>query len=409
MDRSPASVANATMDMLTKGTKKAARKEIAQTLEDAIQLNGSTDMDTARVSGSALLSKLDLAAEILRDVVENPTFPNDEFDIMQKQTRMGLLVSTKTPEYLAERELRRQLYGDHPYSRTTTGELEDLNKITIEAMKAWWSQHIRPENAVFYLAGDITPSDGFKLAEKYLASWKVEGKFTPPTIAAIPQRSATHIYLYDRPGSVQSQIRVGHIGIKRTDPMYFTARVMANIFGGGFNSRLNKAIRVDKGLTYGARGGVDAKRFAGEFRVSTFTKTSTTADTVKEILSEIDKMRNTLPTAQEVDDTKTYITGSFPGDRETPEATVGDLWMIETQGLPTDYLQKYLAGVKATSAEEVKKTAEQLIDPKKLSIVVIGEAAKVKESLEKIAPVTILNPPTQMPEEKGEKPSESQN
>ncbi len=404
-------VASAAMNMLTQGTKTRDAKKLAQTLEsNAVSLNGSAGMDAAEVSASALLPKLDLAMELLRDVIENPTFPKDEFDIMQKQTRMGLLVSTKTPEYLAERELRRQLYGNHPYSRTTTGELEDLDKITIDAMKAWWAQHVRPENAVFYLAGDITPSDGFKLAEKYLASWKVEGKFTPPTIAAIPERSATHIYLYDRPGSVQSQIRVGHLSITRSDPMYFSSRVMANIFGGGFNSRLNKAIRVDKGLTYGARGGVEAKRFAGEFRVSTSTKTPTTADTIKEILSEIEKMRGTLPTAQEVDDTKTYITGSFPGDRETPEATVGDLWMIETQGLAADYLQKYLAGVKATTAEDVKKTADQLIDPKKLSIVVIGEASKIKESLEKIAPVTVVNQPTQMPEDKkkADKPTDEQ-
>jgi zinc protease len=143
--------------------------------------------------------------------------------------------------------------------------------------------------------------------------------------------------------------------------------------------------------------------------VSTFTKTPTTADTVKEILSEIDKMRGTLPTAQEVDDTKTYITGSFPGDRETPEATVADLWMIETQGLPADYLQKYLAGVKATTGEEVKKAADKLIDPKKLSIVVVGEASKIKESLEKIAPVTVVNQPTQVPEEeKKADPTEEQ-
>ncbi len=393
-------VANATMGLLTKGTKTHSAKELAETLEsNAVSLNGSASMDASEVQASALLPKLDLAAQLLRDVVENPTFPKDEFDVFMKQTRMGLLVSTRTPEYLAERQLRKQLYGDHPYSRTTTGELEDLDNVTIDEMKAWWSQNIRPENAVFYLAGDITPSDGFKLAEKHLGSWKVEGKFTPPTIAKVPDRGPTHIYLYDRPGSVQSQIRVGHVGITRSDPMYFPSRVMANIFGGGFNSRLNKAIRVDKGLTYGARGGVNARRFAGEFSVSTFTKTPTTADTVKVILSEIDKMRGTLPTEEEVNDTKTYITGSFPGDRETPEATVGDLWMIETQNLPADYLQKYLAGVKATTAEDVKKVADQLIDPKKLSIVVIGESAKIKESLEKIAPVTVVNEPTKMPEE----------
>ncbi|MFQ5429658.1 MAG: M16 family metallopeptidase [Phycisphaerae bacterium] len=385
-------VASFAMSMLTKGTETRDAKALAELLEsNAINLSGSAGMDTARVVASALLPQLDLAAELMADVVEHPTFPKDEFDILKNQTRMGLMISTKSPEYLAGRQLRRQLYGNHPYSRTATGELEDIDAVKVSDLKAWWSAHLRPENAVLYLAGDITPSDGFALAAKHLGGWKVDTPLPNVALPEIPARAATRIYLVDRPGSVQSQIRMGHVSLTRRAPEYMTAQVLGSILGGGFNSRLNKAIRVEKGLTYGARGGFSPRRFAGQFVISTFTKTPTTAKTVRAILEEIEKIQSAPPTPAELEDTQTYITGKFAGDRETPDATVGDLWMIETQDLPADYLQRYLDGVKATTSDAVQRAARKLIDKAHLAIVVVGEAKAIRSDLEGIAPVTVVN------------------
>jgi len=251
--------------------------------------------------------------------------------------------------------------------------------------------------------------DAMRLAEKHLGSWKGEGKFTPPTLAALPGNNATHIYLYDRPGSEQSQIRVGHLSIKRDNPQYASGRVLSNILGGGFNSRLNKAVRVEKGLTYGARGGISARRFAGEFQMSTFSKTATTAEAVKTLLEVVDKIQKEKASDTELTDTQTYISGAFAGERETPDQIVNDLWMIETQGLPADYFKSYLGAINATTLDQVFKSAGELIDRKKLVIAVVGEAAKVKKSLEEIAPVTVVNEdkPTRM-EEKEEKSAQPQ-
>jgi zinc protease len=391
-------VALAAMQMLTKGTKNRSARELAEALEsNAIRLAGSASLDAAQVTASAMLPQLDLAAELLREVAEHPTFQKDEFEILQKQTRMGLLVASRTPEYLADREFRRRLFGLHPYSRTETGELEDLDRLTLDDLREWWSTNLRPDNCVLYIAGDITPSDAFELAETHFADWRVHTPYAPPSPAPIPEPGSTRIYLVDRPGSVQSQIRVGHLSITREDPMYIPSRVLANIFGGGFNSRLNRAIRVDKGLTYGARGGFTALRFAGEFKISTFTRTPKTADTLRTILAEIEKIRSAPPDEDELADTRTYLTGAFAGDRETPEATVADLWMIELQKLPGDYFRRYLAGVASTGRQDVLAAAKKLIDPAALTIVVVGEAGKIKADLEKIAPVTVVVPATKPP------------
>ncbi|HWL92027.1 MAG TPA: pitrilysin family protein [Phycisphaerae bacterium] len=385
-------VAVMAMHMLTKGTKTRESKELAQTLEfNAVSLSGSAGMDTAAVSASSLKTQADLAAELLADVVMNPIFPKDEFDVLLNQEKAGLMISSKTPDYLADREFRRRLYGEHPYARTTTGEIEDLGKITVDGMKAWWGEHLRPENCVLYLAGDIDEAGGFSIAEKHLGAWKVERPFQPPALAEIPAKQPTHIYIVDRPGSVQSQIRVGHRSITRKDPDFFVSRVLGNILGGGFNSRLNKAIRIEKGLTYGARGGFSAQQFSGDFRVSTFTKTPSTAETVQTILTELEKMQAGPPTSGELDDTRSFIVGSFPAERETPEGTVSDLWLIETQNLAKDYLTQLLAGVRNTQSADVLRASGSLIDRDHLVIVVVGEAEKIKADLEQIAPVTVVN------------------
>jgi zinc protease len=392
-------VANLAMGMLTKGTKNHDAKDLARVLEtNAVRLSGSAGMDTAQVTASALVPQLDLAVSLLADVVENPTFPKDELDILKKQTKMGLMVATRTPEYLADRQLRQTLYGDHPYARSATGELENVDAVTLDDMRSWWGEQVRPENAVMYLAGDVTPSEAFAVVEKHLGGWKVETPFKPTELPKISKPGATHIYLVDRPSSVQSQIRVGHLSVTRRDPGYFTARVLGNIFGGGFNSRLNKAIRVEKGLTYGARASFQPRRFVGQFVISTFTKTPSTAETVKAVLEEIEKIRSAAPTDEELDDTKTYIAGSFPGERETPEATVRDLWMIEAEQLPADYLQSYLQGVKATKTQDVAEAAKRLIHPDEMAIVVVGRAKDIQADLEAIAPVTVVNAQTPVQE-----------
>ena len=385
-------VAAMTMGMLSQGTTNQNAKQMAALLEsNAISLAGVSAMDSASIAGSALTDKVPLAIELLADMARNPTFPKEEYSILTSQQIMGLTIMTKTPEYLADREFRRSVYGSHPYARTVTGEVSDVRAIKIDDMKEWFASNVRPDNCTFYLAGDITSDAGFELVEKYLGDWKVDGELSLPELPVLPEDSKTQILLYDRPGSEQSQIRVGHVSIGITHPFFSEAAVMSGILGGSFNSRLNKAIRVDKGLSYGARGGLSARRFAGEFQISTFSKTASTVDTIRTILDVVKTMQEGNPTDSELADTKTFITGSYAGDRETPEATIGDLWLLETQSLPSNSQKLFLSEVTKTTAEQVKDAAENLIHDQGFVIVVVGEAEKIKADLEAIAPVTVIN------------------
>jgi zinc protease len=194
------------------------------------------------------------------------------------------------PNYLADREFRRQIYGSHPYSRTVRGELGDVKKLAREHVVEWWKRYARPDASILYISGATTPDEAFRLAEQHFGAWKAEGEAPKPEVPPIPERKPTHIYLVDNPGAVQSQIRVGQTSITRGDPRYHQARVYSQILGGDFSSRLNDVIRVQKGLTYGAGGGVAPGRFTGTFTAHTFTKTPTTAETVQAVLEQVDQV-----------------------------------------------------------------------------------------------------------------------
>lgn len=378
-------------EMITRGTDRHNAAELAEILDrHAITLDGSAAMDVASVNASCLTEHANLAAGLMAEVVRRSTFPEDEFAILQQQQINQLRVKMERPSYLADREFRKLVFGNHPYARSPMGWLDDMEKLTAKDAAAWWRKFVRPQTSVLYIAGDLSPAAAFELAGKAFGDWEVDGPVPQVTTPALPEPAETRIFLVDRPGLVQSEIRLGHVGITRKHDDYFTSRVLTQIFGGAFNSRLMQSLRIDKGLTYGVGGSFIANRFGGEFRVRTFTKAASTAQAVEAVLEQIRILASTEPTAEELGIARSYLTGSLAVSRETPQAFVNDLWKIDYCELPEDYYQQYLQGVKQTTARDITRVAKELIHPDRLTILVVGDAKVVQADLEKIAPVTLL-------------------
>jgi zinc protease len=380
-----------TMQTLVKGTSKHSEGELADELETyAISLSGSGEMDTSTVNVGCLTEHIERAMGLLGEVVLEPSFPEEEFEKLRKQVLTSLAVSSAEPEYVADKEFRRRIYDGHPYSRTATGEVEDVNALVIEDLKEWWSKFARPDMAVLIFSGDIEKEKAFKLARETFGGWEASGKRPDIKIPQLNEVAETHIYLVDRPGSTQSQIRVGQRGITRHDEKYFVSRVVSSYFGWSFDSRLNESIRVAKGLTYSVWGSYIANRFAGEFEVGTFSKTESTAKAVQSVLEEIERLKTEGPSDEELESNRSYILGSFVRRRETPQQIASDLWLIESQGLGEDYLERLLGGIAKAERTDCERLVQGTIEPGKLVIVVVGEAEKLKEELEQIAPVTVV-------------------
>ncbi|MGH2272061.1 M16 family metallopeptidase [Anaerohalosphaeraceae bacterium U12dextr] len=384
--------ANLALQMLERGTTTRSEKQLAEELSlYAISLGGTADMDTCQVNMSCLTEHLDKGMDLLADVVRNASFEATEFEKLRKQTLTSLLVNEKTPEYLADKEFSFRLFGNHPYARTVEGNSADIEKLTVDDLKQWWKQYVRPEDSVLIFSGDIDAPKALVLAETRLGEWTCDTARPEVKLAAIPQQEKTHIWLVDNPGSAQVQLRVGCHSINRKDqPDYFISRVVGNYFGGSFHSRINETLRVQKGLTYGAFGSYTAQKEAGYFVVNTFTKNETAGQAIAAIIELLDQLRKDGPTAEELELSRSYISGSILRRRETPQQIANDLWLIEAESLGRDYYDKLLAGVNAADEAKCLALANKTINPDQLTIVVVGDAEKIKADLEKIAPVTVV-------------------
>ena len=378
--------------MLTKGTAKHTADELAALLDTyAVSIGGFADHDSASIGASAVSDQFERAMGYLGEVTQSPLFPKEELETHRAQLKTSKLVAEKMPAYQANHEFDRVVFGKHPYARPADGTALDLDRLTPEDLALWWRTHARPDAAALYIAGDVEEAKALAAADASFGSWKSpEGKKPEATAPPFPVAETTRIYLIDRPGSYQSEIRVGHLGITRKHPEYSRGKVLDQVFGGSFTSRLNSTLRVKKGLTYGIHGGFSAFKDGGAFEISTFSKTPATTEALKTILEEIERLRAEAPTTEEMDGARRYLTGSFARERETPQATVNDLWLIESEGLPTDHLERFLKEAAATTSEDVTRIAREILHPDRLTIVVVGEAERIKADLEKIAPVTLV-------------------
>lgn len=383
--------ASMAMSMLTQGTEKYAEGPLADELETyAIQMEGSANLDTATISVGCLTEHAERAIGLLGEVVLHPTFPTPEFQKQKKQLRASLAIAAAQPKYLADRELRRRIYGSHPYSRTSSGEPADVDALTVEDLKSWWGEHSRPEEAVLILAGDVNVEKVKHWIEGAFGAWQSSGESPKRTLPPLAEMGPTRIYLVDRPGAIQSEIRVGCPAFARADAAFPRGEVVQGYFGGSFNSRLNDTIRVKKGLTYGARGGFSTHRFGGHFLVSTFSKTETTTETVQSVFDEIRRLRDEQPSTEELHHTKSFLLGSIVLARETPQHIAMDAWTAEVHGLPNDHVEQTLATISKTAEGDCMRLVLDIVDPARMAVVVVGDATRLKGELEKVAPVEIV-------------------
>jgi zinc protease len=384
-------VASMTLSMLTKGTERHTAEELADIIEfNALDLYGAASLGPALVAAGGLSEKLPTAMKLLAEVVRQPTFPGSELRILKKTRQVELMYQEKEPSYRAATELRRRVFGDHPYARDATGQRKDVRRIRRRHLVEWWNTFARPDAAVLYVAGDVTAESAFALAERHFGDWTAEGPLPEIEVPPLPERQETHIYLVNNPRAAQSEIRVGQTGFAIHHADRRKALIFNQVFGGSFSSRLNKAVRVERGLTYGAGGGFSAARYGGIFACSTSTKTESTSEALEAILDVIESMRGTPPSDEELTSAKSYLVGRVPARYETALDTVNALWRIESNDLAKDDLTRSVAEYRLAEIDDVLRIANEHVDLDRLTIVVVGDAKKIKRDLEATAPVTVV-------------------
>lgn len=371
-----AGINSAMAAMLNEGTENYSSRQLAEEIERmGASLGANSGSDSTGMAASALSL---YAADIVRltaEVILRPTFPEDELDLYKKNTIEGLKFQRSQAGFLADEQFARCVYGSHPYSIVSPSQ-KDVERFSREALLAHHAKVLKPQNSTLVAVGDLEPESFISLLESEFSEWC--GEFVPrDDLPSPPARENRRLVVVNRPGSAQSNILLGNIGMRRDDPDYFPALLLNQVLGSGASSRLFMNLREEKGYTYGAYSKFTSRRFSGDFEASAEVRTEVTGASLDEFMKELRRIRDEEVSADELRDAKNYLTGVFPLRAETQEGLANLIVHREIYSLPEDYLQTYRENVASVTAAEIKRVAEKYIHPDALSIVVVGDGAEI--------------------------------
>jgi zinc protease len=378
-----AGLASFTAALIDEGTKTRNALDISNQLAAiGARLGTGADWDLTGVSLLTLTRHMDRALEIYSDVITNPTFPENELKL-QRETRLAALLQRRDDaNSIAAIVYASLLYGrEHPYGHPLIGDDESVRAITNEEVKRFYETYYRPNNATLIVVGDAQAETLLPKLERAFSNWKA-GDVPAVNIPQPPSRDKGVVYLVDKPGSAQSVIAIGQIGLPRSTPDYFPLVVLNTLLGGQFTSRVNMNLRENKGYTYGARTSFDYRRGAGPFAASAGVQTAVTKESVVEFLKELRGVRGEIPvTPAELEFSKQAIIRGFPRSFETPEQISSRLTDIVLHDLRDDYFNNYIANIRAVTMADVTRVANRYLDPSKMAILVVGDRKTIEPGL----------------------------
>lgn len=384
-------LADMTADMLTEGTTSKSSKTIADEI-DFIGggMKASSDYDFSLLSGSALSKYSDRLFDLMADVLLHPSFPEDELKLKKTNLLQELVMKRMEPDFLNEERFSNVVFGNHPYGvvAPTPKTVESLTKKDITDFH---SRFFIPNESVLVVVGDFDENKMKEVIKSHFDSTWKEGKLPTLSMPETPKQSGRHIFLVNRPDSVQSSIRLGNIAIKKTDPDYFPTIVANEILGGASQARLFLNIREQKGYTYGAYSAVTARKQPGSFSAEAEVRTEVTGPSLEEFIYELDRIRNVKVSDKELKDAKSYIVGSFQLGLETQSGLAQRLLEQNLYDLPADYLEQYTDKIMAVKPEDVRRVARKMIDINNIVISVVGDAKKIKPELDYFGPVEVYD------------------
>jgi zinc protease len=381
-------VADMTAALLTRGTTTRSATQIAEAIEAlGGTLNSGANWDSSAITASVMSSRVGSALEILADVVRNPSFKDEEVERLRRQYLNGLRQALGTPGSIARFAAARVVYRDSPYGHPLSGTPESLPRIKRDDIVRTHSMFYRPDNAILVIGGDMTPQDGFALAEKYLGDWQKPSVDLPKVQISAPVSDAKsrRIIVIDMPAAGQAAVLAARTAISRNSPDYFRG-IVSNAVLSGYSGRLNWEIRVKRGLSYGAGSSLDTRRWAGLFSASAQTKNKSGAEVAQLTLAEIGKIATDDVPDTELTPRKASLIGGFARSMETTGGLVNQVSSLAIYGVSFDQLNQFVSNVQSIKPADVKSFAAMNLNTDSTSVIVVGDAKEFLPDLKKQFP-----------------------
>ncbi|WP_192823415.1 insulinase family protein [Rufibacter sp. LB8] len=366
--------------MLNEGTKDMTKAQFDEAVD---KMGAEVGLSASGGSAAALTRYFPQAFALMGKGLKNPAFTQESFDKLKTQTLTGLKSNEKNVKAVSGRVISALAYGkNHPNGEFITEE--SIKSLTLADIKAAYAKYITPSRGYLTIIGDIKPAEAKKLAEQVFNDLKGP-KLTLPTLAAVPNPAKTEINVVDMSNAVQSEITVTNlVELKMNNPDYFPVLLANQILGGGSESRLFNTLREKRGFTYGAYSNIGAGRFQTSFSASASVRTAKTDSAVVEFMNEINKLRSTKVSDEELASAKALYNGSFALGLENKGRTAGFARNILINDLPKDFYRTYLQKINAVTKEDIQRVAQKYFNSNNTRVVVVGNTAEMLDGLKKL-------------------------
>ena len=387
--------ANLMASMLMEGAGSRSSLELADAIDFlGADLNATNGSDSTVVRLHTPVARLADALPLMADVVQRPTFATADLERLRQQRLTSILQARDDPGTIGALAFARVLFGTtHRFGTATMGTAQTMRAFTADDLRAFYAATFRPDNSTLIVVGDVTVASVMPLLERAFGSWKAAagGPVSHVKQPAPPQRTGRAVYLVDKPGAPQSQIRIGMVGVARSTPDYFPLTVMNTFLGGAFSSRLNLNLRETHGYTYGAFSMFDMRKAAGPFFAMAGVQTDKTADALKEFFVELTNILKPTP-ADELERFRNFAALGYAGEFETNSQLAAKLEGLAVYNLPEDEFSTYVGAVQKVTPADVQRVAKQYLLLDKLAVVVVGDRASIEAPIRaaNLGPVTIV-------------------
>ena len=371
--------------LLTEGTVRRTARQIAEEIDSVGGVaDNDIDWDGSYLSLSVLSDQTGLAFDLVSDMVVHPAFRPSEIERQRKQMLSGLQVAHDDPAYVADTVFQDMVFSGTPYGHPEDGTAESAARITAQDIRAFHARYYQPRNCILAVVGDITAEEAFAHAAKFFSHWKNSAEPDRPLYPTPASTDDRRLVAVDKSDAVQTEIRIGNLGVPRDSPDYLALSVVNEILGGPSENRLFKALRTRQGLTYGASSDLVCRRSMGAWVAKTFTRTPETLKSAHTALEQIQTLHDHGINRQELETAQSYLVGHLALEFETSDNVAGKVLDLIQDDLPLDYWNHYPQKVQGLTTDMVDEAAKRYLDTEHDVVVLVGNTSDFKNDLKKL-------------------------
>jgi len=376
-----AGLAQMTASNLLLGTTSLDRHTLQEKLDFiGAETSSSATLEYSVLSASLASNDIDTVLPILRDVLLNPAFDESEFEQQKARYLAGLERQKESPRAKVGQFFNALLYAGHAYANNVSGNIDSVKSITVEDVKAFHETWFSPRNSALIVTGDIDPKAMAIKLKTLFGEWEGE-KVVANVSSILPIPHEATVLLVNKSDATESTFLIGGLGIKRSNPDFIAVSVINTILGGRFTSWLNDELRVNSGLTYGARSSFSSNKQGGSFTISTFTKTASTTDAIDLVLKTYAKLWQQGIDAGTLDSAKSYVKGQFPPRYETSSDIAFLLAEMFVYDFDESFINTFTQQVNKLSVERSKEVIAKYFPKENLQFVIVGKADDIRDAV----------------------------